>query len=178
MSEITSISLDPESARLAQRMKREGKNFSKFVRECLHLYYRDESQECIGTAIEWLDCDPFCKPERKHFCRACWPAGPPDLADLAKARSHVAQLRACRSNRTHTVLEKDLIEGLWTRDDRGTLHFQLEPAVVEWLQDRAERHNRFIMPLSELDLVGNAKPAKTEKPKKSLIKRILSKIAR
>ena len=179
MSHITSISLDPESARLAQRMKREGKNFSKFVRECLHLYYRADSNEHIGDRTEWFECDTFCTPTRKHYCRVCWPTGAPPLEDLAKARTHVGQLVKARAGGGSDVVDvRCLIDDLWRRDGAGTIHMHLEQGVLDWLRERAERHNQFIMPLADLDLEGNAKPVKAEKPKKGLLKRLFAEIGR
>ena len=58
MTYTTSISLDPEAAALESRMKKEGKNFSAFVRECLFIYYREEHQECRQENLEtWFECD-------------------------------------------------------------------------------------------------------------------------
>lgn len=180
MSDITSISLDPESARLAQRMKREGKNFSKFVRECLHLYYREDAgSEHMGEVEDWLDCEPFCIPTRKHFCRICWPCGTPQIEHLGRARSHVRALAEQRERPTLEIPEERWVEDLWTRPDpRGPRIVELEPAVLAWLREKAEDTNRFVMPLADLDLVGNAKPVKAEKPKKGLLKRIFSEIGR
>jgi hypothetical protein len=180
MSHITSISLDPESAQLAQRMKREGKNFSKFVRECLHLYYREASDaEHMGETEDWEGCDPFCIPTRRHYCRVCWPTGTPEIAALGKARAHVSVLEHLRENGPDALFKTErLIEGLWTMDDRGHYQIELEPAVLEWLRAQAENSNRFIMPLADLELEGNAKPVKAEKPRKGLLKRILSEIGR
>lgn len=177
MSHITSISLDPESARLAQRMKREGKNFSKFVRECLHLYYRSEGQECLEkNQIVWTDTEPFCNPSASHFCRKCWPAGPPSREDMKAAQTHVGQLNKARQR--ITVKDDGLIEGQFHYDEDHILQMNLEPSILEWLRQRAEEHNAFIMPLADLDLEGNAKPAKVEKPRKGLLKRILSEMGR
>jgi len=180
MSHITSISLDPESARLAQRMKREGKNFSKFVRECLFLYYRETSEmEHIGEQEKWNGCEPFCIPTRKHFCRVCWPTGTPDLGALVSARRHVRILEDIRQFGPGAGADPGmLIEGLWIDKGQGRKDIQLEPAVLEWLRAQAEDHNRFIMPLADLDLEGNAKPVKAEKPPKSLIRRLLSEMGR
>jgi len=179
MSHITSISLDPESAHLAQRMKREGKNFSKFVRECLHLYYREDSDAHVGDQHSWYDCDPFCVPTRKHYCRTCWPVGAPALEHLAAARAHVAEIIRARAGAgAEGVDTRNLIDDLWERDGAGTIHMILEPGVLEWLVQKAEAHNQFIMPLADLDLEGNAKPVKVEKPPKGLLKRIFSEIGR
>ena len=116
MSHITSISLDPESARLAQRMKREGKNFSKFVRECLHLYYRSEGQECLErNQIVWHETEPFCNPSASHFCRKCWPAGPPSREDMKAAQTHVGQLKNARQRQA--VKDEYLIEGQFHYDE-------------------------------------------------------------
>ena len=174
MSHITSISLDPDSARLAQRMKREGKNFSKFVRECLHLYYREEGQECLEqNQISWKDCEPFCNPTASHYCRQCWPIGPPSREDMKAANIHVNQLNLARRKMgADTVKAENLIEGLFHYDSHSVLHMMLEPTVLEWLKEKAENHNAFIMPLADLDLEGNAKPTKAEKPRKGLLKRI------
>jgi hypothetical protein len=179
MSNITSISMDPESAALAQRMKREGKNFSKFVRECLHLYYReDNGAEHYGERVEWFDCEAFCWPTRKHYCRVCWPLGTPDLTDLRMARKHVEILEGLRSTGPNFKFNRDdLIDGLWTKSSKG-VDVDLEPKVMEWLQDQAVDHNRFIMPLADLELEGNAKPVKVEKPRKSFLKRILTEMGR
>ena len=180
MSHITSISLDPESARLAQRMKREGKNFSKFVRECLHLYYReDNGSEHFGESVEWMECEPFCLPTRKHYCRVCWPLGTPALEHLAAARSHVSGLEKLRASPRSEFPTSRWIPELWSRPEpHGPREIELEPSVLEWLRAKAEDHNRFVMPLADLDLEGNAKPVKVEKPRKGLIKRILSEIGR
>ena len=71
----------------------------------------------------------------------------------------------------------DLIDGLWTKSSKG-VDVDLEPKVMEWLQDQAVDHNRFIMPLADLELEGNAKPVKVEKPRKSFLKRILTEMGR
>jgi len=181
MSTITSISLTPEAARLAQRMKREGKNFSKFVRECLHLYYRESSEnEHFGQTETWEGCEPFCIPTRSHFCRVCWPVGTPDISALADARKHVRVLGELRNSGEGThpkwggELDDDmLIPALWQDLGHGRKDIQLEPAVLQWLKDQADEHNRFLMPLANLDLTGNEKPVKAEKPRKGLLKRIL-----
>ena len=179
MSHITSISLDPESARLAQRMKREGKNFSKFVRECLHLYSREDSDDHVGNQTRWYDCEPFCDPTRNHYCRTCWPTGAPALEHLAAARSHVGELVKARAGAGAEGVEtRNLIDDLWERDGAGTIHMRLEPSVLEWLTKKADAHNQFIMPLADLELEGNAKPVKVEKPRKGLLKRIFSEIGR
>jgi len=73
---------------------------------------------------------------------------------------------------------RNLIDDLWERDGAGTIHMILEPGVLEWLVQKAEAHNQFIMPLADLDLEGNAKPVKVEKPPKGLLKRIFSEIGR
>ena len=62
--------------------------------------------------------------------------------------------------------------------DDGQTEADLEPTVLEWLREKAEHHNRFIMPLENLEIVGNAKPVKAEKPRKGLLKRIFSEIGR
>mgnify|MGYP003147654589 CR=1 FL=1 len=180
MANITSISLDPETARLAQRMKREGKNFSKFVRECLHLYYReDNGGEHYGEKVEWFDCEPFCWPTRKHFCRVCWPTGTPAIEDLRSARAQVEILEGLRSKGPSFKFDKaHLIAGLWSNNGQGRIEVELEPAVLEWLRTAALEHNRFIMPLADLDLVGNKKPVKAEKPRKGIIRRILTELGR
>jgi hypothetical protein len=177
MSHITSISLDPESAALAQRMKREGKNFSKFVRECLHIYYRESSDnEHVGATETWDDCEPFCIPNRKHFCRVCWPVGTPSIDTLKKARGHVAQLRQIALDGRFD--ESRLIPELAESQGQGRWLIQNPPEVLEWLKAQAEDENRFIMPLADLELEGNAKPVKVEKPRKGLLKRILSEMGR
>jgi len=179
MSITTSISLDPETEALAHRMKREGKNFSKFVRECLHLYYREESGDHMGRRIEWAECDPFCHPSRTHYCRVCWPAGTPSLDSLAAANAHVTQVKNARALGSANTVDQDcLIPSLWRRDDVGTFHLTLEQGVLDWLREEAENHNRFIMPLADLDLKGNAKPVKAEKVKVGLIRRLFREIGR
>jgi len=179
MSHITSISMDDDSARLASRMKREGKNFSAFVRECLHLYYReDNGGEHIGQVCEWEDCEPFCLPTKAHFCRVCWPVGTPALEHLAAARSHVEELHEVRGSKHRGFVKDNLIPDLWRMLDDGQTEADLEPTVLEWLREKAEHHNRFIMPLENLEIVGNAKPVKAEKPRKGLLKRIFSEIGR
>jgi len=179
MSHNTSVSLDPESARLAQRMKREGKNFSRFVRECLHLYYRDDNGgEHLGEVVNWPGCDPYCLPTRAHFCRVCWPVGTPPIEALGAARVHVAELDEARSSKHRGLVRDNLIPDLWSEREDGATVASEEKGVLEWLRDRAEDHNRFIMPLANLDLEGNAKAAKTKKAKKGLIRRILTEMGR
>jgi hypothetical protein len=181
MSHITSISLDPESARLAQRMKREGKNFSKFVRECLFLYYRDSPEnEHVGNQESWPGCEPFCLPTRQHFCRVCWPTGTPDQSSLKAARQHISQLRLLARDgpSAEGFNHERLIPELAEHMAPGKWMVQEGPAVLKWLKAQAEKENRFIMPLADLDLEGNAKPTKTEKPKKGLIRRLLSEMGR
>ena len=177
MSHITSISLDPESARLAQRMKREGKNFSKFVRECLHLYYRESSEnEHIGHQETWPDCEPFCVPNRDHFCRVCWPVGVPDPSTLGSARAHIGQLREIAAGRAFD--DARLIPDLAEDQGRGRWLIQEAPAVLEWLKAQAEDENRFIMPLADLELEGNAKPVKAKSEKKGILRRIFTELGR
>ena len=179
MSHNTSVSLDPETARLAQRMKREGKNFSRFVRECLHLYYRDDNGgEHLGEVITWPGCESYCVPTRTHFCRVCWPLGTPPLEAVAAARAHVLELDEARSSKHRGFKTDNLIPDLWSVREDGATVASEEKGVLEWLQERAEDHNRFIMPLANLDLEGNAKPVKVEKPRKGLLKRIFSEIGR
>ncbi len=180
LSHITSISLDPESAALAQRMKREGKNFSKFVRECLHIYYRESSDnEHMGEIERWPDEVTFCIPTKTHFCRVCWPVGTPQIASLKAARGHIAQLRLlAREGAGAHIDESRLIPVLSENQGQGRWLIQNAPEVLQWLQDQAEEENRFIMPLADLELEGNAKPVKVEKPRKGLLKRILSEMGR
>lgn len=180
MSHITSISLDPESAVLAQRMKREGKNFSKFVRECLHIYYRESSEnEHIGSQQTWPGCEPFCLPTKGHFCRVCWPVGTPSRASFKLARGHVSVLNLLtRDGPSATFDESLLIPDLAERKGAGHWMIREWPSVLEWLQTQAEEQNRFIMPLAGLELEGNAKPVKVEKPRKGMLKRILSEMGR
>ena len=183
MTYTTSISLDAEAAKLETRMKQEGKNFSSFVRECLFLYYREEHQECRSdaTKTEWENCDPFCSPSALHFCRSCWPDGTPSTPHLREARRHVNELSRLRTK--PRIGEADprmdrFIDELWERDSEGVLQIQLEPTVLEWLRDKATLTNRFVGSLAGLEIKTKSKPTKAEKPKKGLLKRILSEIAR
>jgi len=178
MTYTTSISLDPEAAALETRMKQEGKNFSAFVRECLFIYYREEHQECRGEGMEsWLGCEPFCNPTQRHHCRACWPDGQPTTADLGRARRHVNQCVSCRADKSHLVKQENLIEGHFESEPGGLLRFSEEPKILEWLQERAMRSNRFVGSLAGMEIPSKSKPAKAEKPRKSLFKRLLREIA-
>ena len=182
MTYTTSISLDAEAAALETRMKKEGKNFSAFVRECLFLYYREEHQECLaGNPVhEWKDCDPFCKPQPLHFCRKCWPDGTPDMADLKKARQHVSELRRLRTVPRIGGSEPKMdrfIDGFTSRDDEHVLHIQEEPSVLKWLRDQASYSNRFIGSLAGMEIPSKSKPAKAEKPRSPLWKRLLRVMA-
>lgn len=175
----TSISLCPETAKLAQRMKKEGKNFSRFVRECLFIYYAEQQEECTDDH-PWLIKHPdgdkaLCRPSRRYPCRKCWPAGIPHNDDWRKARKHIL---VCEHNRRgqdyrpeRGLLEDNLIEGLWHKVD-GTTRFEDELEVIAWLQKRAEEANRFIMPLADLELEGNASGPR--KRKRGIIKRALN----
>jgi len=95
---------------------------------------------------------------------------------MKAAQQHIGQLNKARQR--ITVKDDGLIEGQFHYDEDHILQMNLEPSILEWLRQRAEEHNAFIMPLADLDLEGNAKPAKVEKPRKGLLKRIFSEIGR
>jgi len=182
MTYTTSISLDAEAAELETRMKQEGKNFSAFVRECLFLYYREEHQSCRegATKIEWKDCEPFCSPHDLHYCRKCWPDGTPSQSDLKKARTHVSEVVRLRTKprvgEPDPVMDR-FIDGFTSRDEDHTLHIQLEPSVLEWLRDQASLSNRFVGSLAGMEIPSKSKPAKAEKPRSPLWKRLLRVMA-
>jgi len=184
MSHITSISMDDETAQLEARMKREGKNFSKFVRECLLLYYREDMTEHSDLKrTVWEGCEPFCEPTPQAICRKCWPLGAPPTRTFDQARKHVRYLEKRRLEQTpYSDLEvpaEMCIPELLNLNEFGVIEsIDLEPSVLAWLLGKAEESNRFIKPLADLDLVGNAKPAKAEKKRKGLLKRIFSEIGR
>lgn len=172
----TSVSLCPETARLAQRMKREGKNFSRFVRECLFIYYSEAQADCTDDR-PWIIQHPdgdisLCRPSRRYPCRKCWPAGTPDADAWLKAREHV---RVCAQHRSGArIVDRDedkLIDDLSRKVD-GLLTWDDEVHAVAWLQERARERNRFIMPLAELELEGNASGPR--KKKRGIIKRALN----
>ena len=185
MSHITSISLDPEAAELAQRMKREGKNFSRFVRECLFVYYSEEQTECTDNA-PWVihGCGSpdvrLCRPSRRYPCRRCWPKGIPHQQDWKAARAHIGQVSRKRADKYFSVEETSLIPELCFRDEKSVLWFDEELKVIDWLKKQAADRNQFIMPLADLELKGNekSKAVKTEKPRKGILKRILSELGR
>ena len=176
--------MDEECAALEARMKREGKNFSKFVRECLILYYREDMQDHTDhDPTKWKDCRPFCEPTPHQICLKCWPDGAPPYYILDQARKHVHYLELRRLDGAPysdlELPERMCIPELLNRDQDGNLNsIELEPSVLEWLLTKAEESNRFAKPLAELDLKGNAKPAKAEKPRPSLLKRILREMGR
>jgi len=64
---IASISLDPETKRIASQIP----NFSRFVRNCLRRCRADPSVIVGG----------LCIPSSKRVCLSCWPDGPPDYPD-------------------------------------------------------------------------------------------------
>jgi len=182
MTYTTSISLDAEAAGLETRMKQEGKNFSAFVRECLFLYYREEHQECRSEATKtaWKDCEPFCSPTALHFCRSCWPDGTPDLDDLKKARRHVRELVRLRTKPrigSPDPRMDQFIEGFSSRGEENILLIQEEPSVLEWLHAQAVISNRFVGSLAGMEIPTKSIPAKAEKPRSPLWKRILRVMA-
>ena len=94
------------------------------------------------------------------------------------ARKHVEILEGLRSTGPNFKFNRDdLIDGLWTKTSKG-VDVDLEFQVLVWLQNQAVDHNRFIMPLADLELEGNAKPVKVEKPRKSFLKRMLTEMGR
>ena len=169
-SHITSVSLDSESAILATRMKREGKNFSGFVQHALRIYYSEVRVEHDSNQVVWENLEPFCLPIRKEYCSICWPAGPPTREQWRQALTHVSQLNTVRNSTSKWAAfdEGGLIDGLY-RKEGGQVHADLEPQVLEWILARAEEENKHLIRLKELDLIGNRKAAKTKKPRRGLI---------
>ena len=91
----------------------------------------------------------------------------------------MTQVKNARALGSANTVDQDcLIPSLWRRDEVGTFHLTLEQGVLDWLREEAENHNRFIMPLADLDLKGNAKPVKAAKVKVGLIKRLFREIGR
>jgi len=173
----TSVSLDPESAQLAQRMKREGKNFSRFVRECLFIYYAEEQETCTDDQ-PWVITHPdetitLCRPSRRYPCRKCWPQGVPHQEHWKQARAHCAACADTRAKRiTDGPVEPRLIDALYFRDEQGVLRWEDEIHAVAWLKEKAEEANRFIMPLADLEIEGNASGPR--KKKRGIVKRMLN----
>lgn len=135
---IKSISLDPQTADLAQRIP----NFSKFVRECLirhHFTKEGVNLQCMREDDESPLCNPFSVV--KGRCVSCWPAGPPP---------HDAWSTYCR-------------KPLYT--DSGSLLLEPNPdymdhALVQW---HAEGANPPVFSFEDMIIEGNAKPSKRER---------------
>ena len=145
---IASISLDPETKRIASQIP----NFSRFVRNCLRRYHatlitphcRAEDENIVGG---------LCIPSAKRVCLSCWPDGPPDYPDW---KSYSRSIRF--------LVDED--------EDYPELHKQAR----EWVQEKAMEANPANIDFSDIPIEGNAKRTKKPPKKRSILKRIGAKL--
>ena len=72
---ITSISLDPETADIRERLIAQY-GFSKWIRECLYRYAAEQG-ETTHRQHEDARIRGLCNGMLVPPCRICWPGGPP-----------------------------------------------------------------------------------------------------
>jgi hypothetical protein len=75
VSIITSISLDPETASIKDRLIA-SYGFSKWIRECLRRYAAEQG-EAQHSQDEEGRVRGLCNGLLVPHCRVCWPEGPP-----------------------------------------------------------------------------------------------------
>jgi hypothetical protein len=74
----TSVSLDPETAEIADRIG----NFSAFVRDCLRRWNAYDLGIHLQPERAEIDLGKKCFPRhKKGCCKLCWPDGPPSHDD-------------------------------------------------------------------------------------------------
>lgn len=160
-SRITTISLDDRTVQIKNKM---GGNFSKFVRECclrwdaLHSSPVCEVSEKIEQGLMSAGlCGGFCTPSPSRWCMSCWPHGRPQLQHWKEYREMIKCLDKYPDKLTYywPMLEK------WD-------------APQDWIQAQAKAANGELFSVENIDLEGNAKPAKKKKVRSSFISRMLN----
>lgn len=86
---ITSISLDEESAEIAEHIP----NLSAFVRSCLLRWANQNRVMAENQHLHWRENYQVCWPfSSRGLCHTCWPDGPPP---------HEVWIKFCDNSRDH-----------------------------------------------------------------------------
>jgi len=155
---IASISLDPETKRIASQIP----NFSRFVRNCLRRYHatlitphcRAEDENIVGG---------LCIPSAKRVCLACWPNGPPDYPDWKIYSKSIKLLVHDEAVQDPTYL---------AAKQYPALHEQAR----QWVQEKAMEANPAMIDFTDIPIEGNAKRTKKPTKKRSILKRMGAKL--
>jgi len=149
---IKSISLDPQTAQLAQNVP----NFSRFVRECLIRHHLSKGGEW-GLCKREDEESKLCLPMKKPRCLKCWPAGPPPGE---------AWTAYVRKPLTHDPYGKKLGPYVQKHNPDYMDHVLVQEAALE--------ANPALFDFEDMIIEGNAKPKKRQK--KGIIARIKGRL--
>jgi len=198
-SKIKSISLDDTTDKIAAHIQSNGGNFSAFVRECLIRYHAQTGGAMMcrrGTELsKHHPPDRLCRPYLPNRCIKCWPVGEPTREAWADY-THGPERTETRK-RTHSNLpdnpagtakfltdpDDPMFPGWYAAGEKYEVVTYAEHEHFNdhvWIQAEAERINPPLFDLTELNIKGNAKPAKTTRPRhrRSLIRWLLTHVAR
>lgn len=142
---VRSISLDPPTAKIAQRIP----NFSKFCRECLLRW--DAIQRSPDCPVERMDhplVGDHCIPAPTRICLKHWPEGTPRMDDWREFRSMI------EFDSYHQ--DRDRLLRAWPE----LTDFE---CPEEWIQHRAKMAQVGQIDFDDMIVEGNAKPAKKTK---------------
>ena len=189
-SRIKSISLDEQTEKIASMISSNGGNFSAFVRECLIRYHAQTggAMNCRRhrTKADNRPVDRLCRPFMPNRCIVCWPVGEPERdawAEYTKGPDRYETRIHKYSNlpgdhpgtsSIYTDPEHPDFAGWYSAGEKYEARIFTQSEYFNdhvWIQAEAERINPPLFNLNEMEIKGNAKPAKTSRRRRrSLIR--------
>ena len=189
-SRIKSISLDEDTEKIASMISSNGGNFSAFVRECLIRYHAQTggAMNCRRDQQkgEHFPADRLCRPFLPNRCIVCWPVGEPERESWAeytkgpdRYETRIREHSNLPDNPAGTAAflsdpDHEMFPGWYSEGEKYQARIFTQSEYFNnhaWIQAEAERINPPLFDLKDLEIKGNAKPAKTtRRRRRSLIR--------